>query len=63
MTIEKLMMACCNVTLKTKINVYHNQIMMWSTEFPGLPEGIRSNHEVKMFNINVENDSIDIILA
>lgn len=63
MTIEKLMLVCANMNLKTKFNVYHNGIMMWSNEYYGLPENVRDNHEVKMFNINVEDNSCDIILV
>lgn len=63
MTIENIMMACCNVTLKTKINVYHNQILMWSSEYFGLPENIREKRLVMQFNIDMENDSVDIIIV
>jgi hypothetical protein len=62
MTIENMMMACTNITLKTKFNVYHNGILMWSNEYYGLPEGIRDKHQIRMFNINFEEDSCDIIL-
>ena len=63
MTIEKLLMACANLSLKTKFNVYHNQILMWSSEYMGLPEGIREKHQIMMFNIDIENNSCDIILV
>lgn len=63
MSIEYLMMACGNLNLKTVFNIYYNSILTWSNEYYGLPEGIRENHSIKMFNIDTENNTCDIYLV
>lgn len=62
MTIENLMLACVNLSTKTTFNVYHRGTLLYSSEYYGLPVGIRDKHTVFMFKIN-ENGSCDIILA